>query len=268
LSGRGGSVRSSTRSTRLVQDSNGDDVSGLRGTIKRLPYLCELGVRTIGRLLISTADHRSAEPVTDGLHLRGDEGLLIELAADAWCPKPPGSRRPDPSLTSGADRRIGARTLSPALSANRGRRHSAACPLELPSRSWRAGGSCEHEIHGFEAGSRSPKPIFELQQRRRSGNRLIKTNFPAVHRMDGVNSRRENRPEESRESPPRRPDGEQPDAENPLLSRGFGPEATVGETVMASGSWRRERYRRRNSLCCNSMTYEPHRLRWILPGES
>jgi alpha-glucosidase len=40
-----------------------------------------------GRLLISTAGDRSAEPVTDRLHLRGDEGLLIELAADAVVPE-------------------------------------------------------------------------------------------------------------------------------------------------------------------------------------
>jgi hypothetical protein len=80
-------VRSYQIYPRSFQDSNGDGVGDLRGTIKRLPYLCELGVRAIGRLLISTAGDRSAEPVMDGLHLRGNEGLLIELAADAVVPK-------------------------------------------------------------------------------------------------------------------------------------------------------------------------------------
>jgi hypothetical protein len=43
-----------------------------------------------------------------------------------------------------------------------------------------------------------------------------------------------------------------------LLSRGFGPEATVGETVMASGSWRSKRNPGRTLSVAKSISYKLH----------
>jgi hypothetical protein len=86
--------------------------------------------------------------------------------------------------------------------------------------------------------------------------------------MGRVNSQRENGPKERENGLRAGYGGQQPWAKNPLVSRDFSRKTAVGETVATSDSWRRDRNCRRTLSAAFSMSYELHKLRWMLPGES
>jgi hypothetical protein len=59
-----------------------------------------------------------------------------------------------------------------------------------------------------------------------------------------------------------------PKAEKPFIPRDFRQEAAAEEITSIIDNWRRERNCRPTLSGPFSMTYKPHKLRWMLPGES